>query len=424
MSAAINYRKYSDVVKSEVAQTGNIYLFPDLKIPRTTAQYWVQKKRNYRPVSDIEIESVFKKKSEFLESELAKEKSMRLLLETVRKVFPYDFREKKLRSKIHRAQIVFAIRECNRHHKLSHCLDAIGLPKASYRSWSADPSVCGEKSPCTRRQAGQITQEELNIMKKFVTSRKYGHVSVASLQLLAQRTGELFCSLDTWYKYVNKFSWKRPWDSVKNEVKKIGIRAERPNQIWHLDVTVVNVRPGLKLYIQAVIDNFSRFILAWRVTDRVNAENTIETLKLAHRKASEMLTGSKSTTVMMDPGKENDNSSVESFISSNNLIRLLAQVDIHYSNSMIERLFHSLKNNFLYFQDLRGPVDLERKANFYFSEHNNVIPMQVHKGGTPKEIFLSTWDEKKLAELAENKTQAILTRRKKNQATTCEGCIL
>lgn len=91
------YRKYSDVVRDEVAKTKNIYLFPDLGIPRTTAQYWVKRQRASRSANLIEIESVFKKKSEFLESELAKERAMRRLLETVRKVFPYDFRLRPLK---------------------------------------------------------------------------------------------------------------------------------------------------------------------------------------------------------------------------------------------------------------------------------------------------------------------------------------
>lgn len=45
MQAITSYRRYPEIVKEEVARSGNVYLFPDLKIPRTTAQYWVKKKR-------------------------------------------------------------------------------------------------------------------------------------------------------------------------------------------------------------------------------------------------------------------------------------------------------------------------------------------------------------------------------------------
>ena len=94
MQAVTTYRRYPEIVKEEVARSGNVYLFPDLKIPRTTAQYWVKKQKYQRPPHVAQVESVYKRKSEFLLEELAKEKAMRELLETVRKVFPYDFRTK------------------------------------------------------------------------------------------------------------------------------------------------------------------------------------------------------------------------------------------------------------------------------------------------------------------------------------------
>ena len=179
MNTASCYRNYPDIVKVEVARTGNVYLFPDLRIPRTTAQYWV-KKQFHKYTSD-EIDSIYKQKSEFLANELAKEKAIRELLETVRKVFPYDFSKKQLKNKLARAQIIAAIREALKYHKLSHCLNAIGLSKSAYQRWSSEISFCKRtNSPCERRQALQLTSDEVELMKKFVTSKKYAHISIAA----------------------------------------------------------------------------------------------------------------------------------------------------------------------------------------------------------------------------------------------------
>ena len=346
MNTVTTYRRYPEIVKDEVARTENIYLFPDLKVPRTTAQYWVKKKKFARRIPVVDSESVYKKKSEFLMKELEKEKALRHLLETVRRVFPFDFKTKHVKSKQDREAVVFAIRECIKLHKLSRCLEAIGLSKSAYQRWSSELVFCRKtKKFCQRRKACQLTDDEVSEMKKFVTSKKFARVSVSSLQLLAQRTGTFFCSIDTWYKYIRHFEWKRPWTAEKRKFRKTGIRAFKANEIWHLDVTVVNIRPGVKLYIQAVIDNFSRFVLAWRVTDEINAQNTVETLNLAKKKAAELLDTKDPVNVMMDPGTENNNGKVLQFISSKNLLRALARVDIHYSNSMIESLFRMLKNN-------------------------------------------------------------------------------
>jgi putative transposase len=355
--------------------------------------------------------------------ELEKEKGLRLLLETIRKIFPYDFRNKHLKSKPMRAQVVTAIRECLKFQKLSHCLSAIGLSKSSYQRWASEVFFCEKtKGLCERRTPSQLTNDEVMVMKRLVTSKKFAHISISSLHLLAQRSGELFCSVDTWYRYIRCFEWKRHWKISKKRIQKTGIRAKKPNELWHLDVTVVNMRPGYKLYIQAVIDNFSRFVLAWLVTEKIDAKNTIETIALAKKKAQDLLGSFESTAVMMDPGTENNNGKLLNFITSKNLTRILAQVDIHYSNSMIESLFRMLKNNYLYHQRVHTLEDLTRKAAFYFREHNETIPLANHKGGRPSEVYLSSWTEDKLTQLNASKEAAFIARKNKNLQPPCGRC--
>lgn len=122
-------------------------------------------------------------------------------------------------------------------------------------------------------------------------------------------------------------------------------------------MTVVNLSPDRKLYIQAVFDNFSRYVLAWRVSDSISAAGTVAVLALAKKNALEM---GELITVLTDPGTENNNQLVERYTLSQNMQRVLARVEVHYSNSMIESLFRMLKNNFLYHQNIRNIEDLER----------------------------------------------------------------
>ena len=93
--------------------------------------------------------------------------------------------------------------------------------------------------------------------------------------------------------------------------------------------------------------------------------------------------------IMMDGGPENDNSRVLDFIISKNLQRLIARVDIHFSNSMAESLFRGLKSNYLNTERLSSRLEVERKVDFYFTQHNETIPRALFKGATPKEMFLN-----------------------------------
>ncbi len=83
---------------------------------------------------------------------------------------------------------------------------------------------------------------------------------------------------------------------------------------------------------------------------------------------------------------------------------------------MIESLFRMFKNNYLYHQGINSIEDLIRKAAFYFNQHNNVIPMAVHNGGKPMEVFVSKWGEEQRKEIEEKKLDARKARKEKNMA--------
>ena len=68
---------------------------------------------------------------------------------------------------------------------------------------------------------------------------------------------------------------------------KVGLRAYAPNELWHVDVTIIRLLDGTKAYLHAVIDNFSRRILAWTLEERLAAGGTCRILLEAGRCAGE-----------------------------------------------------------------------------------------------------------------------------------------
>ena len=65
----------------------------------------------------------------------------------------------------------------------------------------------------------------------------------------------------------------------------MGLRTIRPNEAWHIDATVIRLLDGTKVYLHAVIDNFSRRILAWKVAEKLKPATTCEILVAAAREA-------------------------------------------------------------------------------------------------------------------------------------------
>src|SRR5208282_3428910 len=96
---------------------------------------------------------------------------------------------------------------------------------------------CGltEMKICPKQAGNQLTFQEVQKMKNLVTATEYGHFPIRSLHYFAKREKILFCSYSTWRKYIDQYGWKRPRKKPRAKMIRIGLRAKRPNEIWHLD---------------------------------------------------------------------------------------------------------------------------------------------------------------------------------------------
>src|SRR3990172_10970207 len=133
----------------------------------------------------------------------------------------------------------------------------------------------------------------------MVTAERYRHVPTGRLAVLAQRLGTVFASPSTWYRLVRDQGWRRPRWRLHPDSPRVGVRASKPDEIWHIDTSSVRLVDGTKVWLHAVIDNFSRKILAWRVAERFEIASAIAVLQAAVRNA---VSGDRRPQLMADGG--------------------------------------------------------------------------------------------------------------------------
>ena len=424
MSAAekISYNSYSTETKLKLIQHGNPNHFIEQGIPRTTALYWI---KNSQKIKNIEpqTENLTDKKTSQIEVELIQEKALKELLIKVRKLHPYSFSKKKVTSKTVKKDFVLSIyRVKDQGLSLQKILHTIALSPSTFYRWQTLLHPCelsGKK--CQKRSKHQLTEEELQNMKRYLTSKKYAHIPISSLCPLAQREGKLFCSVQTWYKYKNLFDWRRPVPHKHKKKPPEGYKTEKPNEAWHIDVSEIKVSETKKYYFQAVLDNFSRCILAWLISDEISAKNTLGLIKEAKNFCLEKLS-SNGNKVITDGGSENTAHIVTKYIYGENLTHLVARRDIVFSNSMIEVFFRSLKHHFLFNQKIKSKEHLVKKVSFYVKQHNEVIPKPFLNNATPLESYTGTWTEESTNELSVQKLNALKNRKNKPLKPICNVC--
>jgi transposase InsO family protein len=188
--------------------------------------------------------------------------------------------------------------------------------------------------------------------------------------------------------------------------------------MWHIDTTVIRLLDGTRAYLHAVIDNFSRRVLAWRVADTFAPGNTVAVLLEATRG---MTRSASAPVVLSDAGVENVNAQVDALIATGALRRLLAFTELRFSNSMIEAWWRSLKHHWLYLHPLDSVVTIRRLVAFYVDEHNRVLPHSAFRGQTPDEMYLGTGDTVP-ADLRSRAAAARRARVEANRSASCAAC--
>ncbi len=226
-------------------------------------------------------------------------------------------------------------------------------------------------------------------------------------------------SPSTWYRLVRIAGWRRPRNRVYPAKPKIGIRAAAPGELLHLDVTIIRLLDGTKAYLHAVIDNYSRRILSWTLEDRLGSGGTCRILRDAAVQLSDRF---RETTVVADSGSENVNGEVDELFKDEALTRVLAQVEVTFSNSMIEAFWRSLKHSWLFLHSLDNFNALARLVTFYVTAHNQVMPHAAFEGQTPDEMYFGAGGSV-VPELATARKAAREERMKANRASRCGVCV-
>src|SRR6516162_4762282 len=188
--------------------------------------------------------------------------------------------------------------------------------------------------------------------------------------------------------------------------------------MWHIDTTVIRLLDGTRAYLHAVIDNFSRRILAWRVAETFAPVNSVAVLVDASRGATRSQT---TPVVLTDAGVENVNAEVDDLITTGVLHRVLAFTELQFSNSMIEAWWRSLKHQWLFLHALDSVGTVRRLVAFYVDAHNRVLPHSAFRGQTPDEMYLGTGDGIP-ADLKSGAAAARQTRAEANRCAACATC--
>lgn len=179
--------------------------------------------------------------------------------------------------------------------------------------------------------------------------------------------------------------YPKPRLSIKDKAHRIypyllrDVPVTHINQVWSADITYIHMVHGF-MYLVAIIDWFSRYVLSWRLSNTLDVDFCLEAL-------DEALSYGKPDIFNTDQGSQ--------FTSVSFTGRLIPeQIKISMDgrgraldNVFVERLWRSVKYEDIYIKDYQSVPELGFGLDQYFRFYNHERPHQSLGGQTPAMVY-------------------------------------
>ena len=235
----------------------------------------------------------------------------------------------------------------------------------------------------------EISQETLDIMNHidrvftkhpFFGSRKIRRDLLKAGYIIGKdRVQSLMRQMGLYTIYPKKKTSKPHPDNKVYPYLLTGIVINKPNQVWSTDITYIRLSKGF-IYLTAIIDWFSRYVLSWRLSNSLEANFCIEALEEALEKGCPSIFNS-------DQGSQ---------FSSHDFTKILLDKKIKISmdgrgrvfdNIFVERLWRSVKYEEVYIKDYHNCRDAWDGLKTYFPFYNTERYHQSLDYATPYEVY-------------------------------------
>jgi putative transposase len=172
-----------------------------------------------------------------------------------------------------------------------------------------------------------------------------------------------------------------------------GVEVTRANQVWATDITYVPMARGFA-YLVAIIDWYSRTVLAWRLSNTMEASFCVDALEEALRRwgTPELFN--------TDQGAQFTAADFTGVLKSHGIQISMDGKGRCHDNIFIERLWRTVKYEEIYLHAYQDLVEAREQLRRYFAFYNDERPHQAVAGLSPAAAYYASLTEQHTVEKA------------------------
>ena len=173
-------------------------------------------------------------------------------------------------------------------------------------------------------------------------------------------------------------------DHIKYPCLLRGLEIDRPDRVWCSDITYIRLRGGF-MYLAAIMDYFSRYVLSWAVSNSLESLFCLDGLDEAMQISTPEIFHS-------DQGKQYTSSKFVDTLKDNSIRVSMSGRGRAFDNILVERLWRTVKYEEVYLREYADGHDLIRSLRRYFDYYNNQRPHSSLGYRTPAEVYFEGRD--------------------------------
>ena len=277
------------------------------------------------------------------------------------------------------------------HLPTKRTLEKLGIPKTTFYRWYdrylvGGPEALEDRRPTPSRVWNRIPTPVREKIKDLAL--KESELSPRELAVRFTDTEKYFVSEASVYRILKSYDLiTSPAYVVLSAADEFKDKTTRPNQLWQTDFTYLKVIGWGWFYLSTILDDYSRYIIAWKLCTSMKSGDVTDTLDLALQAS-----GCDQATVLHKPRLLSDNGS--GYISGELADWLEDQQMDHVrgapyhpqTQGKIERWHQTLKNRIL-LENYFLPGDLEAQIEAFVDHYNHQRYHESLNNVTPADVY-------------------------------------
>ena len=300
------------------------------------------------------------------------------------------------------------------HLPAKQTLDMLGVPRTTFYRWYERYRIEGlcaleDKAPLPARVWNRIPDGVRDRLITLALDRP--ELSPRELAVTFTDTEGYFVSESSVYRFLRARDLiTSPAFIVMKAASEFKDKTTAINQMWQTDFTYLKIIGWGWMYLSTILDDFSRYVIAWKLCATMKSSDVTETLALAMQAS-----GCDQADVVHKPKLLSDNGSsylsgeLADWLNDNEMSHVRGAPYHPQTQGKIERWHQTLKNRIL-LENYFLPGDLEKRIDRFVDHYNHQRYHESLNNLTPADVYFGR-GQSILAERKRIKRKTIAKRR-------------